>query len=150
MPAQQTILPAVPIQAVTLVKLSDEDAGQYTVRDVVNGTEANAWRWSNERPEFKFRLDENRNYLAIMDFTIADATFKVTGPVTIEFFVGSHPLRKLIYTKPGKYLFEEAVPSGWTTDPFTTFAAHISPVWTSPDDSARLGVLLMRAGFLAK
>ena len=150
MPVQQAIPPAVRIRAVTLVKLSDEDASQYIVRDVMPGSAANAWRWSNERPEFKFRLDKKLHYTATMDFTIADVTFKVTGPVTIDYFVNGNSLKKVTYAKSGSYQFEEAVPEGWTGDEFTTFAARIDPVWNSPGDGTHLGVILMKAGFVSK
>ena len=140
MPAQQLVPPLVPIKPVSFVRLSDEDVNQYIVRDVAGGADGSAWRWSNNRPEFKFPLEKNRQYTATMEFTISDKTFADTGPVTIEYSVGSRLLKSEIYRKPGNYVFREPVPSEWIDSEFTTFSAQITPVWVSRSDGARLGV----------
>ena len=46
-------------------------------------------------------LRQAENLVYTMDFSIADTTFKDTGPVTLTFFVNDHMLDSAHYTAPG-------------------------------------------------
>jgi hypothetical protein len=105
------------------------------------------WSWTGKRPTVKVRLRGSKNVRYIADFTVADATFKTTGPVSIIFLVNDHPLETVRYTKPGPQRFEKAVPAEWLEPMIETMvAAEIDKVWTAPDDGEKLGFILTRMG----
>jgi hypothetical protein len=129
--------------------MSDLDADDYIKGGVAKGDSGAAWRWSYETPTFHFRLKSGVRYRAVLDFAVADSTFRTTGPVNISFFVNSQLLAKSIYGKSGNYRFESSLlPSEMTMGGDTTLSADISPVWVSPTDGVKLGVILKEAGFL--
>jgi len=128
--------------------MSDQDADAHILRDVSPAAEANAWRWTFQRPELQFWLESTAPQKLAVDFAIAAETFKVTGPVTVSFYVNGKLLGREHCPKPGEYHFEKAVPAGWLrTDDFTVVAAEADKLWVSPTDGARLGFILRRMGF---
>lgn len=132
-----------------IVSMSEQDADAHIVRDVSPAAEGANWRWTFERPELRFWLEEAQRQKLVMDFVIAENTFKDTGPVTVTFFVNGRALGRQSCPKPGPYHFEKAVPAAWLrTDDFTLVAAEADRLWTSPADGARLGFILSRAGFV--
>ncbi len=132
----------------SLVVMSDANAGDYILKDV-GGLEAGAWRWGQRRPELRFRLSKTTGLRFIMDFAVAEATFKDTGPVAASFFINGHLLDKVHYAEPGEKRFERAVPASWLrTDDYNIVAIESQPNWTSPSDGAILTFTLSRVGFI--
>lgn len=132
-----------------IVTMSEQDADAHIVRDVSPAAEGVAWRWTFQRPELRFWLEETTRQRLIVDFAIAEDTFKSTGPVTVTFFVNGKTLGRQRCPKAGLYHFEKPVPAAWLrADDFTLVAAQADKLWTSPADGARLGFILSRAGFL--
>lgn len=133
----------------TMVSMNDPAIDDYIVKDVSDSLEANTWRWTYERPELRFQLKDTKGQKVEMHFSIADATFKTTGPVTANFFVNDHPIGTMKITKPGDYVFSKAVPPEWLkTDGLTVVAAEVRPLWTSQGDGRHLGMILTQAGFV--
>lgn len=132
-----------------VVTMSEQDADAHIVRDVSPAAEGAAWRWTFQRPELRFWLEETARQRLVVDFAIAADTFKATGPVTVTFFVNAKPLGQQRCPKAGQYRFGKAVPAAWLrTDDFTLVAAQADKLWTSPTDGARLGFILSRIGFV--
>ena len=130
------------------VHLAETDADSYIVRDVTAAAEAGSWRWTRKRPELRFFLDsiEHEDFKA--DFSIADATFKDTGPVTISVFINGNLLDTVRYAEPGEKHFSKPVPEKFLHPKALNFAVlEIDKVWVSKTDGAQLGFILMRAGF---
>ncbi len=108
---------------------------------------AGGWSWTRKRPTVKAQLRGLPQVFYEIDFAIADATFKETGPVAITFLVNDHALDTIRYDKPGPQRYEKLVPSDWLQLGKENFAAaEIDKVWTSPDDGAKLGFILNRMG----
>lgn len=149
-PAQRKPLPGFsPNPAGHVVHMNDPDAETHFVRDVSKTLEGGLWRWAYRRPELSFSLSSTENLRFFMDFAIAEATFKDTGPVTISFLVNGNLLDRVRYDRPGEQHFEKPVPSQWLrTDRQTVVAAEPDKVWTSKIDGAQLGFILIRAGFV--
>jgi hypothetical protein len=106
-------------------------------------------RWTNQNPALRFHVRRASDRRLRVDFVIAHATMKVTGPVTIVFKVNDRPLDTVRYDVAGEKTFEKPVPSGWLTAGATATASlEIDKVWVAGNDGARLGVMLLRAGFL--
>ena len=87
---------------------------------------------------------------AVADFSIAGDTMKVTGPVTVSFFVNDKLIAKEKYAKPGDYHFDHEVPPGLlTVDKTATFAMESKPIFIAKGDGKHLGLILVRAGFVS-
>lgn len=132
-----------------VIAMSEPDADAHIVRDVSPAAEGAAWRWTFQRPELRFWLEQTKAQKLVADFAIAEDTFKSTGPVTVTFFVNGNLLGQQRCPQAGPYRFEKAVPAAWLrTDDFTLVAAQADKLWTSPTDGARLGFILNRIGFV--
>ncbi|MEP7354163.1 MAG: hypothetical protein ABI824_13110 [Acidobacteriota bacterium] len=148
LPAQRTEFAAFrPYRTSYVINMSDADAQTHIVRDI-GGSVRDPWRWTGPHPAVKLALKEISSPLKYtIDFTVADATFKDTGPVTVTFLVNDQVLDRVHYTKPGEQHFEKAVPAAWLgTTSDITLSAEPDKVWTSPGDGAKLGLILTRLG----
>jgi hypothetical protein len=135
-----------PYHITRVVDMSDGDADSHIVRDILPAG-GGPWRWAGQRPAVHVTLRQVENLIYIIDFSIADATFKVTGPVTLKFFVNDHLLDSMAYSSPGTYHFEKPVPSNWVeAGKEATLSAEVDKVWVAPDDGAKLGFVLTRIG----
>jgi hypothetical protein len=133
-----------------MVLMSDPAVDDYIVRDISDFLEAKTWRWAYERPELRFQLKQVTGQKLEVHFAVADATFKTTGPVTIDFFVNNKPVGKMKVTKPGDQVFSKAVPADLLrTDDFTDVAIEARPYWTSSTDGRHLTLILTQAGFVS-
>ncbi len=129
-----------------IVNMADGDAALHFVQDIAPGEPA-AWKWTNQKPIVKVVPRTNLRLRYVIDFTVPEVTFKVTGPVTLTFSVNDHVLDSVRYTKSGEYHFEKDVPPEWVEPLKDTFlAASIDKVWVSPTDGAKLGFILTRIG----
>ena len=136
------------MHSVRVVDLGRGDADQYIVRDIL-GSPNLPWRWTVQRPAAKVRVGSNTDLKYLIDFTIAPATFKTTGPVTIAFTINDHVLDRLRYDSPGSKHFEKPIPREWIQPHQDAIAgAEIDKVWLSKDDGERLGFILSRIGLV--
>ena len=117
------------------------------MRDVSPAVES-TWRWTYKRPELQFYLARTENLRFAMDFSIAGATFKDTGPVTLSVFVNGRFLHKQRYDQPGEKKMDVPVPPGMLTpEALNKVAIEPDKVWVSKEDGANLGFILSAAGF---
>jgi hypothetical protein len=66
----------------------------------------------------------------------------------IDYFVNDHFLETARYAEEGDHSYRHAVPSAWLrTDDYTIFKMRVRNPYVSPADGAKLGVLLVSAGF---
>jgi hypothetical protein len=137
---------ARPHRVSRIVAMSDSDAATHFVQDIAPGDPA-AWKWTNQKPTVKVVPRTNLRLRYVIDFSVPEVTFKVTGPVTLTFFVNDHALASIRYTAPGEYHYEKDVPPEWIELLKDTFlSASIDKVWVSPTDGAKLGFILTRIG----
>jgi hypothetical protein len=130
------------------IAMNDPDASRYFLRDVSPALENNHWRWSGERPTFRFVLRQVEGLRFTMDFSIAGAVLEQTGPQTVSVFVNNRLLGRSRYSEHGEQRFEKAVDPSWLkVGEDTIVMAHVEPVWVSPDGT-KLGIILIRAGFV--
>lgn len=143
-----TATSAGPIAFRHFLAMNDPGAERFFVRDVSPALENNTWRWSGERPTFRFLLQKTAGLKFTMDFAVAGAILEKTGPQTITFYVNDHLLGRARYATHGEHHFEQAVDPAWLKPGADTIvAAEIRPVWESPN-GVKLGVILLRAGFV--
>jgi hypothetical protein len=138
-----------PYRVRRVVNMADGDAEKHFVRDI--GGLAGTWRWTGKHPEVRVLLRTNQMLHYVIDFTIVEATFKDTGPVTLSFFVNGHLLDQATYKAPGSQHFDKPVPEEWVeAGKDATVAAEIDKVWVSPVDGAALGFILSGIGLRQK
>lgn len=130
------------------IEMRAPHAGHYLVRDVLNAPAGQVYRWTNQQPALRFHLRRSTGRRLRLDFVIAGVTFKETGPVTIAFQVNGRLLDTVRYDAPGEKRFEKAVPADWLGADPAIVSAEIDKVWVSKTDGARLGVMLLGAGFV--
>lgn len=149
-PIQRKPLPDAEVSASDLlINMSDANAGAHFVRDISPGLEGGRWRWTNQRPELKFFLESAKGLKLVWDFSVAEVTFRETGPVTVSFFVNGQPVGRVPCPKPGDYKFEKRVRQDLVrANEYNTIAAQADKLWVSPTDGAKLGFTMTRAGFL--
>jgi len=129
--------------------MNDPAAAAHLVADVSQTLEAGSWRWTGQRPTFRFRLPAGKKLRFVMDFTIAEMTFQKTGPVTITFLVNGRQLDRVRYDSHGEKHFEKPVDPDWIRGGEENRAtAELDKIWVAPDDGAKLGLILTRVGFL--
>jgi hypothetical protein len=136
-----------PYRAIRVVNMSDDDAQDHFVQDIAAKLEG-SWRWCQQRPTVWIRMPYNENVRYTIDFTLPEATFQQTGPVTVSFYVNGRLLDQMRYTSPGMLHFEKPVPQDWIKPGDRAMvAAGIDKLWNSPDvPGARLGFILTRIG----
>jgi len=129
-----------------IVNMTDGDWMAHVVQDIPPG-EPGPWKWTGPKPTLKVVARTNQGLRYVIDFSVAEATLKETGPVTLTFLVNDHALDSVRYAAPGDYHYEKAVPPEWF-EPMkdTLLAVSIDKVWVAPADGAKLGFILTRIG----
>jgi hypothetical protein len=128
--------------------MNDPSVTDYIVKDISEALEGNTWRWGFDRPELRFDVSDTANRQLEVHFVIADATFKTTGPVTVNFLVNNRVAGTMKIAKAGDYTFTKPVPADFfQPDDFTDLAIEARPFWTSPTDGRHLSLILIKAGF---
>lgn len=123
-------------------------ASQYVVKGVLVGDPKSNAFWTLDEPELKFLLSSVQHHVFREHFFIAQETLKVTGPLTVDFYVNGHLLDQGRFAKDGDVLYQHEVPVDWLkTGALTTVKMRVHNPYIAPRDGARLGFLLMSAGF---
>jgi hypothetical protein len=145
-PPQRPSFAAFKARAARVVSMDDPDASLHFARDIFDGSKT-SWEWTGQRPAVKVRIRSGARLKYVIDFTLPEVTFKVTGPVTLTFTVNDKVLDRVRYTAQGHQHFEKAVPEGWVEpNQYAIAGAEIDKVWVSQTDGARLGFILSRLG----
>ena len=130
------------------VNLRDAGADSYIVRDISPAVEGSGWRWTGKRPELRFFLDAVDKLTFKAEFAVAEATIKDTGPVTVSVLINGNLLEKVYCAKSGERYVEKPVPAKFLrANAMNLVALEIDKVWIAPDDGAKMGFILSRAGF---
>jgi hypothetical protein len=104
--------------------------------------------WTLDTPELKFWLSSNRDRVLTVNFKLSGQTLKQTGPLVIDYFVNNHFLETAQYAEEGDHSYHHAVSPDWLrTDDYTLVKMQVRNPYVAPADGAKLGVLLVSAGF---
>lgn len=124
------------------------DAYKYFVNDIVGWQPKTLECWTLEAPELKFWLLSNQHRLLIIHFRLPKVTLAQTGPLNADFFVNDQLLDQDRYTTDGDHVFRHPVPSDWLKpNDYTLVRMQVRNPYIAPADGAKLGVLLVSAGF---
>ena len=148
LPAQRAAVEDGRLYAATrILEMGDPAIAAFLVRGIGRDIEGGAWRWTGQRPTVRLRPRTNYGVYYAIEFTLPEATFKDTGPVTISYFVGDHLLDRVLYARAGGWHFDKLVPEDWITPQRDVeLAAEVDKVWTSKIDGAKLGFVLNAMG----
>lgn len=126
--------------------MSDPHAGDYVVQGFRAESEG-AWRWAHEHPVLRFRLPQLASAKFTMAFALPDQTFRLTGPVTLTFFVNGRMLDRARYDQPGPHEYTHEVPAEFLKpDDFNLVAIDPDKI-AAPNPGEKLAFVLIRAGF---
>jgi hypothetical protein len=126
--------------------MDDPLSDDYLVKDI--GTQRDYRRWAFLHPEMRFRLREVDRLKFAVEFTIPPVTYKVTGPVTVDYAVNGRTLGTVRCDHSGDYRVEKPVPKGLIkVGEVTRVTFEANPRWIAPEDGAQLSFLLRSAGF---
>jgi len=129
------------------IAMNDPDAPAHFLRDVNDRLESGFWRWTGQRPLIDFALPRHTGKLKlVMDFTIPDPVINQTGPITVTYYINTHRIDQVTYSKAGEQHYEKAVDPQWLADVDNVVSADLSKVFVG-DDGAKLGLALIRVGF---
>lgn len=121
------------------------DVMQHVVADIL--APSGGWSWTGKRPAVKVTPRGNHGITFIADYTVPEATFKTTGPVTIAFYVNGHIVETVRCTEPGARKLSKDVPPEWILPgEDNIIGAEIDKLWVSPQDGAQLGFILSQIG----
>lgn len=128
--------------------VASADAYKYFVDDIIMCQPKSVSCWTLDAPQMKFWLSSTRDRFLTMSFSVAQATFQQTGPLVIDYFVNDHLIERVRYATDGDQTYRHAVPAGWLrTDDYTIVKMQVRNPYIAPADGAKLGVLLVSAGF---
>jgi hypothetical protein len=128
--------------------VSSPDAYKYFIDDVVMCPPKSPFCWTLDAPELKFWLSSTRDRVLIVNFKQSSDTLKQTGPLTIDYYVNDHLLERVRYAEEGDHTYRHAVPAAWLrAGDYTVVKMKMENPYVSPADGAKLGVLLVSAGF---
>jgi len=148
-PVERKPVTGWPTRSPNVIGMGDPEAQAYIASGISDHVEAGAWRWAFKRAELRFILDGASNVKLVVDFTLPEANFRQTGPVSLSFFVNDVLLETVRYDQPGTKHFEKPVPAGLLrADAYTRLAIEVDKPYRAPQDGKLLGFILNRAGFL--
>jgi hypothetical protein len=131
-----------------LVVMRDSAADLRIVKDILGGP-GEPWRWTAKRPTIRVPPTDIAGLTYQIQFSVAEATFKFTGPVTVTFLVNDKPLGTLRCDKPGERVWKAPVPPEMLRpNAENTIGAEVDKVWTSPRDGVQLGLILTNIGLV--
>jgi hypothetical protein len=148
-PPQRTGLAPLEIPFGSFVNMSDASAGAYFVQDVSPKLEANAWRWTFEKPTLRFYLPDTADFNFTMEFAIPGVTLAHTGPLVLTVVINGHTLERRTYSKDGQYSIRKPVPAEWLMQGSENLVEmYLDKHYVTESDKVKLGFILTRAGFV--
>lgn len=132
------------------VSMNQPGAERYLVRDVAPHLEQNLFRWTGRRPELRFTVPRIPGLQLVATFAVAEATFRQTGPVAIQFRVNGRDVHREQCEQPGNRTIRVPVPPELLpAEGESIVVAEIDKVWRgrAGDEEKELGFILVEMGF---
>lgn len=149
-PPQRTpaLLKDAPVFTSGLLQMSEPETDAHIVQDLPRG-ETGPWRWTGARPTVRFYLTSVENYRAHMEYTIAEVTFKTTGPVTLRTLVNGALLDTRVHKQHGPFTFDKPVPAAMLkSSSDNELAIEVDKPFIAEGDGAKLGFILSAIGLV--
>lgn len=118
------------------------------VGGVLPADKGSDWTWTNQRPHFRFMVDELRRWVFYLRFAAAGAVLRAVGTQTVQVVINDVVVKSVTAAEPREYEVRFAVdPAVLKSDGMNNVELRIAPVFIA-DDGVQLGVLLHSAGFI--
>lgn len=148
---QPALAGEAPKAAKRLLQMGDAETDAYIVQDIPKGANG-PWRWAGKKPTVRIFLSNTAasdpNTVVMVEYSVAEATFKDTGPVGFQFFLNGQKIGEQRQTQPGAYTFSANAPPGLLKAGENDLAVEVDKPWKSPSDGAELGFILTAIGFV--
>lgn len=148
---QPALAGEAPKAAKKLLRMSEAETDAYIVQDIPKGANG-PWRWAGKKPTVRIFLANTAaadpNTVVLVEYSVADATFKDTGPVAFQFFLNGQKIGEERQSKPGAFSFSKTAPPGLLKPGENEIAVEVDKPWKSPADGAELGFILTSIGFV--
>jgi hypothetical protein len=130
------------------LQMSDPETDAPIVQDIPKN-EKGPWRWAGPKPTVRILLTSVADTRLFVEYSVADATFKDTGPVKFRFLVNGQLVDEIRHTKPGAFTLDKPVPAAMLKpNAGNEIAVEVDKPWVAPQDGAKLGFILTSIGFL--
>lgn len=131
------------------VTMSADNALDYIVSGVLPELHGNQWRWTLQEPVLRFQVPRTNGLKFHMDYTVPELTFRETGPVKIEIFIGACLLDTISLQKDAVTSYEKEVPPEClnVTRPVVV-RMRVDKTWQGAGDRQPRGFILTGAGFV--
>ena len=137
-----------PVTSGGILRMDQVETDAYILRDIPKG-DTGPWRWTGARPTIRLYLTTIADYRARVEYTVAEATFKTTGPVTLRFFVNDQLLSEQRHDRPGNFTFEKPIPHKMLkANNDNDLAVEVDKPYVAERDGAKLGFILTAIGFV--
>ena len=93
--------------------MSEPTALRQIVSGVLPELHDGSWRWTLQRPVFRFSVPTAEGLSLQADITVPDVSFQQTGPVNITVWIDTNKLDVIHFDKDAKLLYRKPVPAGW-------------------------------------
>lgn len=132
-----------------LALMTQARADQFIVTGIPLGLGAGAERWTSESPAVKCKLPSSGPWNVVMDFIVAGATLRETGPITLTFTVDGQEVERLRCDHIGEYKLRAPLPAALAIPGRElVLQATVDKPWVAPSDGSKLGVLVSAMGFV--
>jgi hypothetical protein len=132
-----------------LIDMADPAAEFHLVRGVERTPAPEGWRWTGPGAELWFALETPAGRDFLLDFAIAEQSFRVTGPVQLTVAINGHLLDRPRYGAHGRHEFRRRVSAEWLRAlDINQVEIECDPPWREPATGTSRGILLFRAGFV--
>ena len=88
------------------VDMNSPHADGAIIKDVMARAKGIPWRWTNQNPQLRVWLSDTANRKLHVEFAVADATFKETGPIKVTWTVNDKPLDTVAYDSAGQKTYD--------------------------------------------
>jgi hypothetical protein len=130
------------------VNFSQRAAQEYVVSDVLEGSPNDVWRWTNQNPTLRFYVLDAQGWQFQVSFTLAESTWKSTGPVGLRVMLNGQLLGTAAGLGQGRHEKSWPVPAAMLKPRAENLVRlELDKVFVAPGDGAKLGMILEAAGF---
>lgn len=142
LPPQRTLVaaPDLPFEP-GFVEMGEGRTARMTMRDMVG---EGAERWTGPNPAMRIRLPAPGSWVATVRFRAAEVTLRDTGPLTLRFLVNNRPAGQMRVSTTSVLTFSAPVV---IDNPEAELSFTVDKPWVSPEDGAKLGVVVQAMGF---
>jgi hypothetical protein len=136
---------AIPSPDFSAAAMTDPKAAEFFLHGIDSELSGNAWRWTGPNPALRLRAPAAPPFDLVIDFAVAEVTFRGTGPLSIAVTLNAKPFDTIRCAAPGRMLFRKEVQAELLRPgDVAEVALSIDKTWKAPDSDRLYGIQLLR------